>query len=110
LFNNVVHVEDLAEFVTSLPQQEVDNSYLCFNAASTEPLPLEEVVETLMEGLRTKTKIIENGQGRPPFLINTNLAQNQGFPLDSTRNSLLRYAEEVLKSGHDNLRNGDVNE
>jgi nucleoside-diphosphate-sugar epimerase len=103
LFNNIVHVEDLAEFVTRWPQQEVDNSYLCFNVASTEPIPLSKVVETLMEGLRTKTTVTENGKGRPPFLIDTTLAQSQGFPLDSTRNSLLRYAEEVVKSRHNNL-------
>jgi nucleoside-diphosphate-sugar epimerase len=110
LFNNIVHVKDLIKFVTRWPQQVVDTSYLCFNTASTEPIPLEKVVGILMEGLGVQTKVTENGQGRPPFLIDTILAKSQGFPLATTRNSLLRYAEEVVKSMHNNLRNGDLNE
>ena len=98
LFNNIVHVEDLSEFVTRWPQQVVDTYYLCFNTASTEPIPLEKVVGILMEGLGVQTKVTENGQGRPPFLIDTILAKSQGFPLDTTNNSLIRYAKEVVMS------------
>lgn len=95
MFNNLVHVEDLASFAGKWPSA-ASNGYSCINVASKEPISLEALAQTLMERLNKEVPLAENGQGRPPFLINTKLAQKKGFPLDTTHNILLRYALEVI--------------
>jgi nucleoside-diphosphate-sugar epimerase len=96
LFNNVVHVEDLAFYAMALTEQSNQPVYNCFNAATIEPISLEKMAKTLMSGLEQDVPIHENRQGRPPFLIKTDRAHKYNFPLDTTHSCLLRFAAEML--------------
>ena len=95
LFNNVVYVIDLANFVLEWANRSSQLPYIMFNLGSEGPITLFELAKILMTGLDNETPVIENIKGRLPFLVNTELARKHGFPLRSTSDTLVKYVSEI---------------
>jgi len=96
-FNNVVHIDDLAIFSLRWTENLKGSDYPLINVASSLPITLEQVALTLMKTLGKKVPIVENGSGKPPFLIRTTLANHMGFPDRRVKDVLTKYASERLK-------------
>ena len=96
MFNNVVHVNDLAMFCQAWPHLKQNASYTMFNVAANSPILLGEVPTILMNGLGRTVPILEKRQGRPPFLIDTQQAVCRKFPVRSVVSTLNRYTVDLL--------------
>ena len=98
LFNNVVYIGNIIKFASDWSESSQHKGYTMFNAASECPIPLQKVIGVLAENFGRGCVVEENAQGRPPFLIATDLAKRSGFPIVSTQASLSAYAQEVLSA------------
>ena len=96
LFNNIVHVQDLAEFCSSWPSHKQSAGYTMFNVGAALPIPLGQVVTILMRELKRTVTIVEKKQGHPPFTISTEKALRHRFPVPCVESLLRRYALDLL--------------
>jgi len=97
MFNNVVHVNDLAMFCQAWPRLKQNASYTMFNVGAATPIPLGKVATILMHELKQTVHIVEKKQGHPPFTINTGKALYHRFPVKCVASLLRRYAADLLK-------------
>ena len=92
-FNNVVHVEDLAEFVLHLLEAP-PSGFRAFPLASRDPIPVHGVVSTLAEGAGVQAKVETRNLDRVSFSIDIVEAEELGFAPRSTTSALRDYATE----------------
>ena len=70
MFNNIVHVNALAKYVDLwLENEKPDFEHDYFNVGASEPMRLEMVAQTLMEGLGSSVLIQEVSRGRRLSLL-----------------------------------------
>jgi nucleoside-diphosphate-sugar epimerase len=78
LFNNVIHYETFARFIISLIESDL-NSFDYFPVASSDPLPLADVVQHIASRLDYAGRISWGVGELSPFSIGTEDAENFGF-------------------------------
>ena len=94
-FNNVVHVDDVAEWIaTLLTAAEPMHGFNAAPVASREPIPVRAAVATIAAGLGLDTHLEEVVAPRPSFTIDTVAAQSLGFRPSATVDALDRYARD----------------
>ena len=80
MFNNIVHVNALAKYVDLwLENEKPDFEHDYFNVGASEPMRLEMVAQTLMEGLGGSVLIQEVSRGRRPFTIDIKKSHKTTF-------------------------------
>ena len=91
LFNNVVHIDDLAHFVGAL-LGSLPLGHRATTIGAENPLPIRDVV-AIMEAAagRAGTVDYEHGGGRP-FLISNEHAKSLGYRPATVRDSVERFA------------------
>ncbi|MDD2365635.1 MAG: NAD(P)-dependent oxidoreductase [Desulfuromonadaceae bacterium] len=98
LFNNILHTEDLLCFILML----IDNGFAGFNAfplASKEPIPIREVVSEIVNGLDSRSRILDKGIADNSFLISNDYAINNfGYNPSNVITNLRRFAVKPLIS------------
>jgi nucleoside-diphosphate-sugar epimerase len=93
LFNNVVHVDDLARWIVAVvTSSQAAPGFNAVPVASSEPIPVRVAVATLAAGLGLSARLEEVVAPRPSFLIETTAAEGLGFRPSSTVAALDRYA------------------
>ncbi|GHD57409.1 hypothetical protein GCM10017083_38870 [Thalassobaculum fulvum] len=94
-FNNVVHVDDLADWIARLLiAGEPMRGFNAVPVASREPIPVRAAVATIAAGLGLDTHLEEVVAPRASFTIDTIAAQSLGFRPSATVDALDRYARD----------------
>jgi nucleoside-diphosphate-sugar epimerase len=90
LFNNVVHIDDLTRFVDAL-LGSLPLGHLATTIASTDPLPIREVVALLQAAAGPGADVNYRHQGHS-FLISNEHARALGYRPATVRDSVRRFA------------------
>jgi nucleoside-diphosphate-sugar epimerase len=90
LFNNVVHIDDLAGFVGAL-LETLPAGHRATTIAATDPLPIRHVVGLLQTASAPGAEIRYRQEGRS-FLISNQHAQTLGYRPATVRDAVRRFA------------------
>lgn len=94
-FNNVVHVDDLAAWITRLlTAPTMAPGLIAVPIASGRPVAVRVAVATLATGLGRDALLEEVVGPRPSFTIDFTAAERLGFRPSTTVDALARYARE----------------
>jgi nucleoside-diphosphate-sugar epimerase len=100
LFNNVVHVDDLAGFAGSL-LADLPTGHCATTVAAVEPLPVRDVVDILQSALGRTGDVLFRREGHS-FLVSSEHARRLGYQPATVRNAVQRFAmgyAAVLRGG-----------
>ena len=90
-FNNAVHVDDMVQFLTAL----VERPFAGFDAVplgSSSTIPVREVVERIVSGLGSTSRITERAATSRSFIIDSSLAVAKfGYRPSTIEDVLSRY-------------------
>lgn len=95
LFNNVVHVKDLAAFIISLAER-MPQGHTVLTIAAREPMTIREVLVRLFALSGMREQIQWSPANGKPFLINGERAGSLGFQPATVADSLDRFVRDVL--------------
>ena len=97
LFNNIIHVNDLSDYVKFFINGNI-NKYMPVNIAASCPIPLSTVIQQIFNlvGKANNAKYIR--EGKKSFQISIDNITNQGFHLRSTQEMIESFVSDVLKS------------
>jgi len=94
LFNNGVHIDDIARFVTGLLSKKWAGADMVVVGAGS-PMPMKEVVETIVRETGSRSKISEVTAKTHSFIINSSYAQDSyGYDPMSMRDILRMFLQE----------------
>jgi nucleoside-diphosphate-sugar epimerase len=97
LFNNVVHVHDLAAFVVEhLPLMPPGRATA--NIAAREPMTVREIVELLHARVGRENEIEWSTDGKQPFTISLLRIERLGYSPRTVRDTLERFAQDEISS------------
>jgi nucleoside-diphosphate-sugar epimerase len=95
-FNNILHTDDLLHFLLLL----IEKGFTGFNAfpvASIESLSMRDVVNEIVEGLNSHSRIIDKGPSGNPFLISSEYAINRfGYIPSKVLDSLRKFTVSAV--------------
>lgn len=74
LFNNTIHIEDIAKFIESLASEKW-KGFDCINIASKNPISVRKTVEIMLSSLKSKSSIIEEKMESVSFTISIEKAK-----------------------------------
>ena len=95
-FNNIVHENVIAEFISSLLESESLPSYRAVPIGSTEPMPLHQIVDLLAKATDYKGQIKWVEPKSPPFRIDSTGAIELGYQPITTRETIDRWMNDVI--------------
>ena len=95
-FNNIVHENVIAEFISSLLESESLPKYRAVPIGSTEPMPLHQIIELLAKATGYKGQIKWVEPKSPPFRIDSNGAIELGYQPITTRETIDRWMNDVI--------------
>lgn len=90
LFNNVVHVDDLARFADAL-LGSLPLGHRSTTIAADDPLTIRDVV-AILEAVAERAGAVHYGHGGKPFLISNAGARTLGYRPATVRDSVQRFA------------------
>jgi nucleoside-diphosphate-sugar epimerase len=94
LFNNVVHIGDLADFLgEALPA--LPHGHRVVTMAADEPQPIRRVVG-ILEAAARRTGAVRYEDGGKPFLISNDAARALGYRPSTVVDSIVRFARDVI--------------
>lgn len=76
LFNSIVSVRNVANFVASLAMAEIIPEYRSVILGSSEPLPISRLAQTVVEETVSLSQIIPVGSSQNPYLIDYSVAED----------------------------------
>jgi len=95
LFNNIVHIGDLADFMTQQIVSPKPGHRITTIAADTA-IPIRKVM-SLMFAEAGRPENISYSEGGAPFLINPEAARSLGFQVPTTEASVQRFARDCSR-------------
>ena len=95
LFNNIVHENVIAEFISSLLESESLPKYRAVPIGSTEPMPLHQIVDLLANATDYKGQIKWVEPKSPPFRIDSTGAIELGYKPITTRETIDRWMHDT---------------
>jgi nucleoside-diphosphate-sugar epimerase len=90
LFNNIVHIDDLARFVDAL-LSTLPSGRQVTTIAAADPLPIHEVIELLQIAAGSGAAVRYRQEGHP-FLISNEHARTLGYRPATVRDAVQRFA------------------
>jgi nucleoside-diphosphate-sugar epimerase len=97
-FNNIVHEDEIADFVITLLAKETLPTYRAVPIGSTEPIPLREIIDLMAKATNYKGQINWVEPKTPPFRIDSTGAIELGYKPISTVETINRWMhDEFLK-------------
>lgn len=97
-FNNVVHLEDLARFISYAIPVTIQ-SYDNVNLATDEPIQVREVVKTILSLTGSESTVLENSRVGDSFWIRQDKVKGiYNFQPDTTKETVSRYVSENLET------------
>lgn len=100
LFNNVIHVKDLAAFIISL-DEFMPPGHTVLTIAARESMTIRDVLARLYALSGKREQIRWSFAGGRPFLINADRACSLGFQPATVIDSLNRFVTDVLSQSHE---------
>jgi len=95
LFNSTIHVSDVCQLVEQLLAGSPNLGYDVVNLSSASPLTIRTLVETIITGLCSSSRITVEPDGTPPRLIDiTRLRHEYGFEPLTVAYAVELYASE----------------
>ena len=96
LFNNIVHVAELARFIGHVLAQSPKTTETV-NLGAGEPLPIREIVQTILKEARSRSSITEEVSEKDSFYIDIDKVRHVfGFEPLPTRAIVTHYVQENL--------------
>lgn len=90
-FNNILHADDVLRFMMLLFEREF-TGFNAFPIGSMAPMSIREVIEETVKGLKSHSRIIDEGVRGDSFLISSDYAiKNFGYMPAQVRESLRKY-------------------
>ena len=97
LFNNVVHVEDLAAFIARLVFEPSNEGHVVSLLGASEPLTIREILSTMYRVAGVEENVTYATGGRP-FLIDTEYLRSLGFQPPPVRDVITRFVRDWLSA------------
>jgi len=94
-FNNIVHEDVIAEFVSTLLDAESLPIYRAVPIGSTDPVPLREIVEVMAKASNYKGQINWIEPTSPPFRIDSSGAIELGYSPITTLETINRWMNDA---------------
>lgn len=95
MFNNVVHVVDLAAFVVSLADR-MPRGHTVLTVAARDPLPIREALQRLYRGVGRREQIVWKSGGGSPFIIAFDRACALGYRPATVADCIDRFVSDSL--------------
>ena len=96
LFNNIVHEDAIAEFVSTLLDAESLPIYRAVPIGSTDPIPLREIIDVMAKATNYKGQINWVEPKTPPFRIDSSGAIELGYKPITTLETINRWMHGVI--------------
>ena len=90
-FNNIVHENVIAEFVSTLLDRDLGPEYRAVPIGSTDPIPLRQIIEIMEKATTYKGKINWVEPKSPPFRIDSTGAIELGYKPITTLETVNRW-------------------
>ena len=95
LFNNIVHEEEIAEFVSTLSNMDLGPNYRAVPIGSTDPIPLREIIDVMAKAANYKGQINWVEPKSPPFRIDSTGAIELGYKPITTLETIERWMNDT---------------
>ena len=96
LFNNIIHVKDLACYIKFYIHSEIKGNEVV-NIASSDPISLLHVTDLIFKYCKKVSKVKFLKEGKKSFLISVENIEKQGFYLRSTQEMLESFIKDLIK-------------
>ena len=94
-FNNIVHEDIIADFVSLLIDKKSITEYRAVPIGSTDPIPLREIIEIMAKATAYKGKINWVESKSPPFRIDSTGAIELGYKPITTLETINRWMHDA---------------
>ena len=94
-FNNIVHEDVIAEFVSTLLDRDLGSEYRAVPIGSTDPIPLRQIVEIMAKATNYKGHINWVEPKSPPFRIDSTGAIELGYKPITTLETINRWMHDA---------------
>ena len=95
-FNNIIHTDDLTQFIHTLMIRGFAG-FSTFPLASAQPISIRDVVSEIIAAVGLQTEIQDNGMTTNSFVISNDCAISRfGYAPDSVTSNLLKYVTDAL--------------
>ena len=94
-FNNIVHEEVIANFISALIVKKSIPEYRAVPIGSTDPIPLREIIDLMAKATNYKGRINWVEPKSPPFRIDSTGAIELGYKPITTRETIDRWMHDT---------------
>ena len=94
-FNNIVHENVIAEFVSTLLDRDLGPEYRAVPIGSTDPIPLREIINVMAKATNYKGQIKWVEPKSPPFRIDSTGAIELGYKPITTLETINRWMHDA---------------
>ena len=91
LFNNIVHENVIAEFVSTLLDSDLEPEYRAVPIGSTDPIPLRQIIDVMAKATNYKGQIKWVEPEKTPFRIDSTGAIELGYKPITTLETINRW-------------------
>ena len=95
LFNNIVHENVIAEFVSTLLDSDLGPKYRAVPIGSSNPIPLREIIDVMSKATNYKGQINWVEPKSPPFRIDSTGAIGLGYKPITTLETINRWMHDA---------------
>jgi nucleoside-diphosphate-sugar epimerase len=95
LFNNIVHENVIAEFVSTLLNRDLGPEYRAVPIGSADPIPLRQIIEIMAKATNYKGQINWVEPASPPFRIDSTGAIELGYKPITTLETINRWMHDA---------------
>ena len=96
-FNNIVHENVIAEFVSTLLDRDLGSEYRAVPIGSTDPIPLREIIDVMSKATNYKGRINWVEPKSPPFRIDSTGAIELGYKPITTLETVNRWMHDAKR-------------
>ena len=96
-FNNIVHENVIAEFVSTLLDRDLGSEYRAVPIGSTDPIPLREIIGLMSKATNYKGQINWVEPKSPPFRIDSTGAIELGYKPITTLETINRWMHDAKR-------------
>ena len=95
-FNNIVHEDVIAEFVSILIERDLGTSYRAVPIGSTDPIPLRQIIDVMAKATNYKGQIKWVEPEKTPFRIDSTGAIELGYRPITTLETINRWMSDAI--------------
>lgn len=97
LFNNIVHENVIAEFVSTLLDRDLGPEYRAVPIGSADPIPLHQIIEIMAKATNYKGQINWVEPASPPFRIDSTGPIELGYEPITTLETINRWMSDAIR-------------